>query len=148
MRARRVAAPLALLVVASASGCSVYCGVDGSGRVSVTADTEANRGSATAIDLVAVEDEALVDKLAGIDAAAWFAGRGQFERDNPDSLSVTGWEIAPGQSIEPQKVSFPCGTEGLFLFASLSAPGSHRVRLPALDDLAVTVHAESVEVSP
>ncbi len=148
MRARRVAAALALLAVALASGCSLYCGVDGGGRVSVTADADANRGSATAIDLVAAEDEALVDKLAGIDAAAWFAGRSQLRRDNPDSLSVTGWEIAPGQTIEPEKVSFPCGTEGVFLFASLLAPGSHRVRLPGLDDLTVTVHADTVEVSP
>jgi type VI secretion system protein len=129
------------------SGCAAPCLFDEAGSVTVTAALDANRSSATAVDVVAAGDPALADRLAGLEAGAWFAQRAQFERDFPDTLSVRGWEIAPGQSIGPERVAFPCGPAGLFVFASLRAPGPHRARISSLDEVTVTIARETVEIA-
>ncbi len=139
----------ALLVAALSLGaCARPCLFDETGRVDVVAAADANRASATAVDIVAAKDQALAERLAGLDAGAYFAQREQLRRDNPATLEVSGWEIAPGQSIGPEDVRFQCGPAAIYVFASLRAPGAHRVRLDGLRRLTVRVEAEDLVVSP
>lgn len=130
------------------AGCAAPCVLDERGRIEVVAAPDANRGSAVAVDLVAANDRALADQLAGLDATQWFVRRAQLERDNPGTLTVTGWELAPGQRVGPEEVRFPCGPRGIFAFASLRAPGEHRVRLRRLSRLTIEVGPDAMVVSP
>lgn len=139
----------ALMAAALALGaCARPCLFDETGRVCVEAAPDANRPSATAVDVLAAQDGALADRLAGLIAGAWFAQREQLRRDYPATLGVAGWEIAPGQSIGSEAVRFRCGPAGIFVFASLRAPGAHRVRLRDLDRMPVRTEAEELVVSP
>lgn len=136
-----------LLAGLSAAGCAAPCLFDVTGDVSVTSTPDANRGYAVAIDVVGAQGATLVDRLGGLDAGAWFAQRDQLLRDNPTTLTVSGWEIAPGQEIGPDPLRFACGQEALFVFASMAAPGPHRVRLDTLKDVTVTIGPETIEVT-
>jgi type VI secretion system protein len=131
----------------AASGCAAPCLFDETGSVTVTVAPGGNRDSATAVDLVAAADETLADRLAGLDAAQYFAGRAQLQRDNPTTLTVAGWEIAPGQTVGPEEVRFPCGPAAMFVFAGMRAPGAHRVRLDDLGDVRVTIGPDEMEVA-
>lgn len=130
-----------------ASGCAAPCLFDETGTVTITVAPDGNRDSATAVDLVAAADDALADRLAGLDAAAYFAGRAQLQRDYPSTLTVSGWEIAPGQTLGPAEVRFPCGPAAMFVFAGMRSPGAHRVRLDGLGDLRVAIGPDEMEVA-
>lgn len=142
--ARSMVAVTALLVLAA---CARPCLLDRTGTLTLEAAADANRSSATAVDLAATTDAALADRLGGLDAGSYFASRDQLLRDHPSTLTVTGWEVAPGQSVGPEKLRFACRAEAVFLFASMGSPGAHRVRLESLKGLRVGIGAEAIEVS-
>jgi hypothetical protein len=144
-----VTRPLAVVAAAliGLSGCARPCLLDQTGSVTVTAAADANRTSATAVDVVATTEAALADRLAGLDAGSYFATREQLLRDHPATLSVAGWEVAPGQSVGPEPLRFACRTDAVFVFASIGAPGAHRVRLDSLKGLHVEIGAEALVVS-
>lgn len=136
----------AVLAAALASGCATVCGVDASGTVAIFADADANGASATAVDVVVARDEKVADMLAAQPASSWFATRDQIMRDNP-GMDVTGWEIAPGQSVGPDRISFPCGVEAVFVYASYASQGAHRAQLNDLNGVKVTLGARDFQVT-
>jgi type VI secretion system protein len=138
----------AAMLAAAVSGCAAPCLFDETGTVTVEVAPDGNRRSAVAVDVVAAAEPALADRLAGLDAAQYFAARPQLIRDNPATLQVSGWEVAPGQFVGPEPVRFECGPAGLFVFASLRAPGAHRVRLESLGDMTVRIGPDAMEVAP
>ncbi len=129
------------------SACATVCGVDASGVVQIVADPDANGASATAVDVVVARDERAAETLATLPASTYFATRDQILRDNPEGVDVTGWEIAPGQSVGPDSVSFPCGVEAVFVFASYAGPGAHRAQLPDLNGVSLTLGARDFVVA-
>lgn len=129
------------------SACSTVCGIDARGTVAIVADADANGVSATAVDVVVARDERAAATLAGLSASAYFATRDQILRDNPKGVDVTGWEIAPGQSVGPDSVSFPCGVDAVFVYASYAAPGQHRAQLPDLNGVRVSLGASDFSVA-
>jgi type VI secretion system protein len=141
--------PLALVAVIllGLSGCARPCLLDQTGSMTVTAAADANQTSATAVDVTATTETALADRLAGLDASTYFATREQLLRDHPATLTVTGWEVAPGQSVGPEPLRFACRTDAVFVFASIRAPGAHRVRLDSLKGLRVDIGREAIEVT-
>ncbi len=142
---RRLA--LVAVILLGLSACAKPCLLDRTGSMTVNAAADANRSSATAIDLAATTEAALADRLAGLDAGTYFATREQLLRDHPATLTVTGWEVAPGQTVGPEPLRFACRTEAVFLFASIRAPGAHRVRLDSLKGLRVDIGREAIEVT-
>ena len=139
--------PLAVAALLALSACARPCLLDQTGTLTLTAAADANRHSATAVDLAATSDTNLADRLAGLDAGTFFATREQLRRDHPQSLAITGWEVAPGQSVGPEKLRFACRTEAVFVYASMGSPGAHRVRLESLKNLHIGIGAEAIEVS-
>lgn len=137
----------ALAAAVALSGCATICGVDAKGTVAIVAAPDANAFSATAVDVVTARDAQVAARLAELEAGAWFAQRAQLRRDNPTQLDVVGWEIAPGQSIGPERVSFACGAEAIYVFASYTTPGPHRAQLPDLDGVVITLGAAGFEVT-
>jgi hypothetical protein len=140
---------LVLLAVAllGLSACARPCLLDRTGTLTLAATADANRTSATAVDLATTTDPALADRLAGLGAGTYFTTREQLLRDHPGILTITGWEVAPGQSMGPEPLRFACRTEAVFVFASIRAPGEHRVRLDRLKGLRVGIGPEAIEVS-
>ena len=55
--------------------------------VRVDADAKINQDSPVPVELVIVYDKDLVEKLAGVKARDWFAGREQFRKDHPGTTS-------------------------------------------------------------
>lgn len=129
------------------SGCAAICGLDVRGSVEIIADPSANDRSAIAVDVVAVRGEALAERLATLSASHYFLAREQIERDASGRIGVSGWEIAPGQTVGPQSVSFECGVDAVFVFASYRTPGVHRMRLTDLDDVRIVLGPEGFEVN-
>lgn len=142
---RRLAQVAAILL--ALSGCARPCLMDRTGTMSVAAAADANQNSATAVDVAATTDTTLADRLAGLDASSYFATREQLMRDHPATLTITGWEVAPGQSVGPEPLRFACRTEAVFVFASIGTPGAHRVRLESLKGLRVEIGREAIEVT-
>lgn len=113
--------------------------------VSLTAVEAANDNTPVAVDLLLVRDQALVDKLLALTAAQWFQQRAQFEADYPKDLSVYGWEIVPGQTLEDKIPSTPPAWAGI-VFTSYHTAGAHRLRVfPAEKGPSVSLSLEAVD---
>lgn len=138
---------LALALGFACSGCAAICGLDARGSVEIVADPFANDRSAIAVDVVAVRGEAMAAKLAELSAGQYFVAREQIRRDSSGRIAISGWEIAPGQSVGPESVSFECGVDAVFVFASYRTPGVHRMRLPDLDDVRILLGPVGFEVT-
>ncbi len=99
-------------------------------------DENANRNTPVAIDLVAVNEMALLQRLSRIAAWEWFGQRQQLQQDFPFHLQVWSWEVVPGDTLEPFEIPKAARqAEGLLLFARYTTPGLHRVRLGPFEEL-------------
>jgi type VI secretion system protein len=148
VRGARLLRPIRGIAAAGlVSACSTVCGIDARGTVEIVAAADANGASATAVDVVVARDETVAATLAGLSASTYFATRDQILRDNPKAMDVTGWEIAPGQSVGPDSVGFPCGVDAIFVYASYAAPGQHRAQLPDLNGVKVSLGASDFSVA-
>lgn len=98
--------------------------------VRIEADTAANGRRPVALDIVRVSDAALVDRLDGLDAAAWFRTRAGLRHEAGGRIAIASWEVVPGQTIAlhslPPYAAAPVVT---FIYALYAAPGAHRARL-------------------
>lgn len=115
-------------------------------EVMVVANDEANDSAPTAVDVVFVFEAAVVERLQGMTAAAWFRGREQIGRDFPNGTFVRSWEIVPDTTLTPwvptdDALENDDGDDAIaaFVFADLESPGDHRARLEVGDGLRITV---------
>ncbi|AIL13382.1 hypothetical protein IM40_07555 [Candidatus Paracaedimonas acanthamoebae] len=98
--------------------------------VSISLDNDANRNSATAIELLIIYKMELLKSLIKINAADYFASSDQIKRDYPDMLEVYRWELTPGQSITDYKIKANGDDPlGIIIFADYLTPGNHRERV-------------------
>ncbi|OJX11734.1 MAG: hypothetical protein BGO77_06460 [Caedibacter sp. 37-49] len=98
--------------------------------VSISLDNDANRNSATAVELLIVYKMELLKALMKINSADYFASSDQIKRDYPDLVDVYRWELTPGQAIMDYRIK-PSGDEplGVVIFADYLTPGNHRERV-------------------
>jgi type VI secretion system protein len=102
-------------------------------EVVISARDEANRNTATAVDVVLVLEETMVEKVAALPASKWFQTKHDLERTYPAALSVRSFEVAPGQILRVPGERF--GTPNViavFVFADYIAPGDHRMKVERL----------------
>lgn len=140
----RAAAALSLALLAVACADKPSAVLD---TVSVTVAPTANDTTPVAIDLLAVRDKALVEKLGALTAADWFGQREQTLRDHPTTLGVTSWELVPGQTLRtelPQQEP----AWAILVFANYANPGPHRLRVPDTRTLTLTAGDKDVELVP
>ena len=138
------------LLVLGALGCGTGSRslFGGDIAVRVDADPKVNQDSPVPVELVIIYDKDLLEKLAGVKAHDWFAGREQFRKDHPgdgDYASLI-WEVVPGQSLPAQSLSFASGARGGFVFADYFADGAHRARVDPHQSLRIHLQAEDVAV--
>lgn len=98
--------------------------------LTLVAADDANANSALAIDVVLIKDKAMLDSLAAMPAARYFAGRADLQRTFPDALTVLAVEITPGQVIRLDSARFKDQRAwAAMAFANYANPGEHRARL-------------------
>ena len=140
----RAAAALSLTLLAAACADKPSAMLD---TVSVTVAPTANDTTPIAIDLIAVRDKALVDKLGALTAAEWFAQREQAMRDHPTTLGLTSWELVPGQTMRVERPQAEPAW-AILVFANYASPGPHRLRVPDTRTLTLTAGEKDVELVP
>lgn len=140
----RAAAALSLALLAGACADRPAARLD---TVSVTVTPAANDTTPVAIDMVAVRDKALVEKLAALTAADWFAQREQTLRDHPATVGVTSWELVPGQTLHTD-LPDQQPAWAILVFANYATPGPHRLRVPDTRTLTLTAGDKDVELAP
>lgn len=94
-------------------------------------DPRANGTTPFAVDLVAVQDEALRDRLLALSAEQWFdAQSNDLPKTFPNALSVWHYEMPPGGRLDLKPTPFG-GKRGraLLLFAGYRGKGAYRLRL-------------------
>jgi len=144
-----LSALLPALLLALLAGCSLFGGPKpvkpGWDSVAFAAASDANANSALAVDVVLVKDKALLDTLAAMPAARYFASRADLLRTYPDGLLAFGVEITPGQVLSVERKRFRGERAwAAFAFANYGVPGEHRVRVP-LDGDACLVQLNAQE---
>lgn len=154
-RRRRTLAGLMLVVLA---GCGVVGGnqpVFQLTEVVLEATPDANRDFATAVDLVIVYDPAAAQRLQSVPASDWFAQRAQIERDFPDGIAITRWEVVPSTVIGPWEVPDRLleneagdAATTAFVFADYLSPGEHRARLESHYGLRIRLERDDFTLVP
>jgi type VI secretion system protein len=139
-----------LALLALPAGCSMFGGAPKPvqpvwQQLAFAAAADANDNSALAVDVVLVKDKAMLDTLAAMPAARYFAAKADLQRTYPDALKAIGVEITPGQLIRIERGRF--GAErawAALAFANYAAPGEHRLRVP-LDSRACVLRLDAQE---
>ncbi len=108
---------------------------------------EANDDTPIEVDLVLVGKREIVDTIAQLSAADWFARKKQFSRDYPDQISVMDWEFVPGQGVPPTPVEPNRKAWAAYFFANYATPGAHRAAVTNLHDVDVTLGPDDVFVA-
>jgi len=112
-------------------------------------DKQANLDQSFGLDLVAVDDEKLLEKLLAMSAQEWFDKREQFKLDFPANLRTWEWEIAPGQRLPYFKLPKPVRkAQGLLMFAQYVSEGEHRARLDPYALVLVRLNKQKLEIKP
>lgn len=124
--------------------CVVGCAKDDDARdpklnlntISISLDNDANRNSATAIELLIVYKMELLKALMKINSTDYFASSDQIKRDYPELVQVYRWELTPGQAISDYEIK-ATGDEplGIVIFADYLTPGNHRERVGNATDI-------------
>ena len=114
-------------------------------RFTLRAATGANLNTALAVDLVLVQDDAVLGTLLAMPASKWFASRVDMVNTFPEVLRYLSLEVSPGQSIALARAKI--GSErvvGALVFADYLTPGEHRVRVdPLQGDVLIQLGARS-----
>lgn len=98
--------------------------------LTLAAGADANTNSALAVDVVLVKDKALLDSLAAMSAAKYFAAKADLQRTYPEAITVLAVEITPGQLIRLDGKQYRGERVWAALaFANYANPGEHRERL-------------------
>lgn len=107
----------------------------------------ANRDQSFGLDLVAVDNEKLLEKLLAMPAKDWFAKREQLKLDFPADLHTWEWEATPGQQLPLFKLpSRARNAVGLLLFAQYVTEGAHRARLDPYEIVLVQLEKQKMVI--
>jgi len=99
-------------------------------EVNFSLDSDANKKSATAIDLLIVYDPALLEVLLKMEAKDYYIAARQLKQDYPSLTDILHWELTPGQVVKDYPISLRSDApQGVVMFADYYAPGPHRVRV-------------------
>lgn len=139
-----------VLLAALLAGCAAGTGIGPAATgISIRAAADANFGHAVAVDIVAVHDAALVERLNALSAAQWFERRPQMlVQWSQRGLAAWSFEVAPGTRLQgPQAVIYDEGAQALFVYAQYFSPGEHRWRVSPQRALQVELSAEDFTVT-
>jgi type VI secretion system protein len=118
-------------------------------RFTLVATDAANLNTALAVDLVLVQDDALLATLLAMPSSKWFAARADMAKTFPEQLRYLSVEMAPGQimALPRDKIGHE-RLVGALVFADYQTPGEHRLRVdPLQGDIVIQLDARSLAVA-
>jgi type VI secretion system protein len=151
----RVAAGLARLccivlpLLMGFAGCSWFEGPEeiDTRTIDVQVSPKANHNAAVAVDLVYVFNPQLLTQLQTLGAKDWFRQRDELRALYPTEVSVSSYELVPGQRGPIEKVSSKnTDAIGLFAFANYQDDGAHRARLDRFEHAQVLLKEGDIAV--
>ncbi len=118
-------------------------------RVTLAAAEGANLNTALAVDLVWVQDDAVLNTLLAMPASKWFASRVDMANTFPEVLHYLSVELVPGQTIAmPREKMGYERVVGALVFADYLTPGEHRLRVEQLHgDIQIQLGVRSLAVT-
>lgn len=106
----------------------------------------ANRNNPVALDLVLVDDKALLKQISAMPASQWFQQKTQVERDHPGLAQLKSWEWVPGQVVSPIAIPINPKVKGGIIFAQYFTPGDHRAAVKTQGHLQINFQANDFTV--
>jgi type VI secretion system protein len=114
--------------------------------LNVNLSPNANQNNPVALDLVLVDDKALLQQLSAMPASQWFQQKTQVERDHPNLTQLKSWEWVPGQVIGPITVRVSPKVKGGIIFAQYFSPGPHRAVIKAQGRLSLDFQTDDFTI--
>lgn len=141
-------AVLAMVLSLLPAGCSsLQPGVKTS-TVEINVVPGANNDTAVQVDIIAVYDQTLLQRLLGISAKTWFSDKAQITLDYPDGFRVWNWQLVPGtQGVRTSVSADSVKSYEILVFAGYAATGDHRARLGTLIDARVDLGSTGFTVT-
>jgi len=116
-------------------------------NLDVGIDSEANKNSPVAMDVVLIKDKNFWKTAPDMSAKDWFARKDDLQRRYGKKLQVSSWEWVPGQPIAPITVKVPRWLYGAMVFANYPSPGSHSAPLPAGGKVSISLGEEDFSMA-
>ena len=118
--------------------------------VSISAFSDANGGYPVAVDLVVLNDAALVQAVQEMSAKNWFKGREQFILDHREASTVISREVVPGKTAPKieLKRSVRVNALSVFAFANYINEGSHRLTLGSIEQPQIVLEKTTLRLAP
>lgn len=114
-------------------------------QLRVIADQDANRDTATAVDLVFVYDKDLVALLPK-SGPEWFAKRQTVVASQPADIKVVSLQVPPAMAVDAPVPKLGNQPAAVFLFANyIEKDGQFPVNLTAFKSAVVRLKASSIE---
>ncbi|MBT7733164.1 MAG: hypothetical protein HN701_15755 [Rhodospirillaceae bacterium] len=118
--------------------------------ISISAVSDANGGYPIAVDIVVLNDSALVQAVQGMSAKNWFQGKEQFILDHREASTVILREVVPGKTapkIELER-SVRVNALSVFAFANYINEGSHRLTLGNIEQPQIVLEKTTLRLAP
>lgn len=114
--------------------------------LNVNLSANANQNNPVALDLVLVDDKALLKQLSAMPASQWFQQKAQVERDHPGLAQWKSWEWVPGQVVPPITIPINPKVKGGIIFAQYFTSGAHRAAVKTQGHLQINFQANDFTI--
>ena len=117
--------------------------------VDIVAASDANQGFPVAVDVVILNDKALIATVEGLSGNEWFKGRKQFSIDHPKNSVIISREVVPGKrapTIELKR-SIRVDAKAVFIFANFIEEGINRLRVDSIEEVKVALTATNLSLA-
>ncbi len=117
--------------------------------INVQVSPKANHDAAVALDIVYVFNKQLLTQLQALGAKDWFRQRDEIRALYPTEVTVSSYELVPGQRGPVEHVSDKnTDAIGVFAFANYLDEGAHRARLDRFEHVELHLNETDLAVVP
>ncbi len=124
------------------------CSGNSLSEVSVEATADSNRSLPVALDLLFINDSALIPELTALSGPEWFAKKRQFMLNYQQQILLASLEVVPLSAM--QAVSLPDGyknAENVLMFVNyLAGDGQHVAELSNYKQLKIRLERERYQL--
>lgn len=146
---RIITRTILLFLITIISGCSLWQSRMDISSVVIDVAPDANDNAPVAVDMVAINDPALIPSIQSLSASQWFNAKSQIVRDAPDALHIWSLELVPGSHFVTEDNPLKGKpAEAILLFARYRSDGDHRLRLDKTTSLHLLLMTDDIALAP
>ena len=95
-------------------------------KITIVADKSLNNGIPVAVDLLFIDEQAVLDSLSKMKALEWFSERKDYLRKYKSQLKIISYEVVPGQIIKNDDIPYSISGDAIaiIIFADYLSEGS------------------------